>query len=134
MTTLRITIGSDEPASEGLKETLAALDRGEELEPAEEITLTIESLGKLARVLRETNLELLQAIAEHEPESMRETARLVDRSIPQAKGNLDELESYGLLRYEQNGRAKRPILPYDAIQIDAHVPLGGGETNGHLLT
>ena len=133
MTTLRIKVGSEERAFEGLEETLAALDRGDEVEPAEEITLTVESLGTLARVLRETNLELLQAIAEHNPESMRETARLVERSIPQVKANLDELETYGLLRYEQNGRAKRPVLPYDDIRIDAHVPLGGGEMNGHLL-
>lgn len=133
MTPLCLTVDSEEPAFEGLEETLVALDRGEAVELAEEITLTLESLGALARVLRETNLELLQAIAEHEPESMRETARLVDWSIPQVKANLDELESYGLLRYEENGRAKRPILLYDDIQIHAHVLLGGGETNGHLL-
>lgn len=133
MTTLRITVGSDEPAFDGVEETLEALDEGEDVEPADEIVLAVESLGTLARILRETNLELLEAIAEHDPQSMRETARLVDRSIPQVKANLDELETYGLLRYEENGRAKRPVLPYDDIRIDARVPLGQGDDGEHML-
>lgn len=133
MTTLRIKIGSDEPAFEGLEETLVALDEGEDVEPTDEIVLTVESLGTLSRILRETNLALLNAIAEHEPESMRETARLVDRSIPQVKANLDELESYGLLRYEENGRAKRPEIPYEDIRIDAHVPLGQGNDGEQMI-
>ena len=133
MTTLHIKIGSEEPAFDGIEETLEALDEGEDVEPADEIVLTVESLGTLARVLRETNLELLDAIAEHEPESMRATARLVDRSIPQVKANLDELESYGLLRYEETGRAKRPILPYNDIRIDALVPLGQGEDGEPMI-
>lgn len=133
MTTLRITVGSDEPVFDGLEETLEALDEGEDVEPADEIVLAVESLGRLISILRETNLELLEAIAEHDPESMRETARLVDRSIPQVNATLDELETYGLLRYVENGRAKRPVLPYDDIRIDARVPLGQGGDGGHML-
>ena len=133
MTTLRIQIGSDEPAFDGLEETFAALDDGSIPEPSGELVLSVESLATLTRILRETNVALLQAIADHDPESMRETARLVGRSIPQVKANLDELESYGLIRYEHHGRAKRPVLPYDEIEIDAHIPLGDERSDGRLV-
>lgn len=131
-TTLRIQVGPNEAFFEGVEETLAALDAGEAVAPTEEIVLSVESLATLSRVLRETNLELLEAIVRHDPESMRETARLVGRSIPQVKDNLDELDSYGLIRLEQNGRAKRPVVPYDEIEIDARVPLGRDDRDEYV--
>lgn len=133
MTTLRIKVGSDDPAFHGIEETLAALDAEEDVEPTEDIVLWVEDLATLSRVLRETNLRLLETIAEHEPESMRETARLADRSIPQVKENLDELESYGLIRFEQQGTAKQPVLPYENIEIDAHIPLGSSSGRTRLV-
>jgi len=35
--------------------------------------------------------------------------------------NVNELEDYGLLRLEQEGRAKRPVVWYD--ELDIEVPL-----------
>jgi len=84
-------------------------------------TLSIEDLETFGRVFRSTNLELLEAIVEHEPESIRELARLVDRNPPEVLDNVNELADYGLIELEENGSAKRPVVWYD--EIDADLPL-----------
>ena len=51
----------------------------------------------------------------------RELARLLDRGPAEVLDNVNELEDYGLLRLEQEGRAKRPVVWYD--ELDVEVPL-----------
>lgn len=105
-----------------LEETLAALDEGEDVE-AKPARLTIESLAEFQRIFRATNLGLLQAIAEQEPESIRELARLVDRHPPEVTDNVNELADYGLINLEEEGRAKRPTLWYDEIEVEGDISL-----------
>ncbi|MDB2226421.1 hypothetical protein PM025_17430 [Halorubrum ezzemoulense] len=116
--TLHIQIKSADRS--GLEERLEAIDAGDDVEPSEP-TLSIEDLETFGRVFRSTNLELLEAIVEHEPESIRELARLVDRNPPEVLDNVNELADYGLLEFEENGSAKRPVVWYD--EIDADLPL-----------
>lgn len=123
MTTLHIRVEADAAVGDDLDDRLAALDHGEEVDPAEPV-LSIESLALLGRILRETNLELLDAIATHEPSSIREAARLVERGPAEVLENVNELEEYGLLRLEQEGRSKRPVVDYDELDIDVQVPIG----------
>lgn len=100
-----------------LEDRLAAIDAGENVEPGEP-TLSIEDLETFGRVFRATNLELLAAIVDHEPESIRGLARLVDRNPPDVLENVHELEDYGLLELEAEGSAKRPVVWYDEIDVD----------------
>ncbi|GAA0512720.1 transcriptional regulator [Halorubrum aquaticum] len=116
--TLHVRIES--PDRSDLEERLEAIDAGEDVEPGE-TTLSIENLETFGRVFRSTNLELLEAIVEHEPESIRELARLVDRNPPDVLDNVNELADYGLIELEENGSAKRPVVWYD--EIDADLPL-----------
>ena len=44
-----------------------------------------------------------------------------DRSPPEVLGNFDELEAHGLVEFERDGRAKRPVVHYDSIDVD--IPL-----------
>ncbi|MFW6435680.1 MAG: hypothetical protein ACOCY1_04795 [Halovenus sp.] len=119
--TLHVHIGSG-PDRSDLKETFAAIDDGEAIEP-EPSRLVVESLETFGRIFRATNLELLEAIAEHEPESIRELARIVDRHPPEVSENVAELADYGIITLEEHGRAKRPRLWYDEIEISGDVPL-----------
>lgn len=57
-------------------------------------------------------------IARGEPESIRETARLVNRDVRQVHQNLEELEELGLIDFESEGRSKRPRVWYDTIEVD----------------
>jgi predicted transcriptional regulator len=117
-------IGADDDLSADTESIAAQIDAGniDELELRDPM-LRVESVATLGRILRPTNLELLEAIAAHDPESIRATARLVDRGPKEVLQNLDELEDYGLIAYEAHGRAKRPVLPYERIDIQLPFPL-----------
>mgnify|MGYP006295805267 FL=1 len=83
--------------------------------------LSFETTDQLAQVFTPRAIDLLHAIAQDEPASIREAARLVDRDIKQVSENLERLEEYGVVNFVEDGRAKRPIVPYD--KIDIQLPL-----------
>jgi len=128
--TLHVTV--DTPADRAdLDDRLAAIDAGEEVEPAD-ATLAVESLETFGRVFRPTNLRLLEAITTHEPESLRELARIVDRNPPDVLDNINELETYGLVELVEEGRSKRPVVWYDEINVD--MPLKDSTRDGDAVT
>ncbi|AKH97404.1 HVO_A0114 family putative DNA-binding protein [Halanaeroarchaeum sulfurireducens] len=101
---------------DGLRDTFRALDRGET--PESHFEVVFEDPADVHRVTRPRNLELLRTIAQREPESIRETARLVERDVRQVHDNLAELEELHLLEFEEEGRQKRPTVWYDSIEVD----------------
>lgn len=128
--TLHITVGT-RPDRSDLEETLGSIDAGEDIEPRPS-RLTIESLATFGRIFRPTNLELLEAIVEHEPGSIRELARMVDRHPPEVTENVHELADYGLIELEDDGRAKRPTIWYDEIEFSGDVPLRTADTGSDI--
>ncbi|WP_178915684.1 hypothetical protein [Natronomonas gomsonensis] len=69
-------------------------------------------------ICRPTTIELLRTIAREEPSSIRETARLVDRDVRQVHDNLWTLGGEGLVEFERDGRAHRPVVDYDEIELE----------------
>jgi predicted transcriptional regulator len=130
MTTLHVTIGTDSDRSD-LEERLGQLDAGEDIDPAEPM-LSVESIETFGEIFRPTNLALLEAIVEHEPESIRELARIVDRHPPEVHGNIHELVDYGLVELKETGRSKRPVVWYDDIDVD--IPLSQNAATSSDLT
>lgn len=118
--TLNVTIGQNTDRTD-IEERLAAVDAGEKVEPRDS-TLSVENLETFGRIFRPTNLKLLEAITTHEPQSIRELARTVDRHPPEVLNNINELVNYGLVELVQEGRSKRPVVWYDEITVD--MPLG----------
>jgi predicted transcriptional regulator len=116
-TTLHIRVGERDQLREHARERIAAAERGEDLEDAEPV-LNFESLSDFARIMTEHNIELLRAIARHEPSSIRAAAQLVDRGYKEVHTNLGELEALGVIEFEQEGRSKRPIVRFDDLQIE----------------
>jgi len=108
-----------------LEDRLGMIDAEENVEPREP-TLSIENLATFGRVFRPTNLELLEAIVEHQPESIRELARVVERHPPEVLDNVNELADYGLLELKKEGRSKRPVVWYDEIDVDLPLTTSGG--------
>jgi predicted transcriptional regulator len=119
--TLQVHIGPPTDRS-NLEDALSAIDAGEDVDPRPS-RLTVESLDTFNRVFRSTNLELLYAIAEHEPDSIRELARLVDRHPPEVTDNVRELADLGLVELVDEGRAKRPTVWYDEIAVEGDISL-----------
>jgi predicted transcriptional regulator len=106
--------------SERIEETLDALDSGET--PDTYVERVYHDPDELHRITRPKNLELLRTIVRKRPESIRETARLVERDVRQVHRNLAELEGLGLVEFEEIDRAKRPRVWYDEINVE--LPLG----------
>lgn len=119
MPTLKITVGERERLDHGTRRRIQAAQEDEDLDDAQPV-LNFGSYAELSRLLSQKNLELLEAVFEHEPESIRETAELVDRDYKQVHRNLSELEDIGVIEFEGggSGKAKKPKLAYDGLEID----------------
>ena len=115
METLKVTVdtASLDPTS---GDEQCGRDTGSETEF--ETELVFDSFSVLDRILSETNLELIEAIITYRPDSMRETATLVERDIKDVHRNLTELAEYGVIAFESAGRAKRPVVRFDRIEIE----------------
>jgi len=119
MPILKVTVGDRERLHQRTRERIKAAEAGEELDDAQPV-LNFASYAELSRLLSPKNLELLETIAEHEPESIREAATLVDRDYKQVHRNLTELDAIGVIEFEggEPGSAKAPTLAYDGLEID----------------
>lgn len=116
--TLVVTVGALDDVEERAQAAIAQALADDP--PTEEgpRRITFESTDELGRVFSPRAIDLIRTIAREEPESMREAARLVDRDIKDVSRNLARLEEYGVIEYEEDGQSKRPVVPYDDIQID----------------
>lgn len=117
---LLVTIGSDEQLYERGRDAIETLEAGEQIdEPA---TIRFANERQLGEVFNERTYRLLRVIRDDEPESIRETARLVDRDVKNVHQELSRLEALGVIRFVEDGQAKRPVFPYDDLVIS---PFGG---------
>jgi predicted transcriptional regulator len=114
--TLQVRVGETNRTRQETREKIAALDRDEDVEDM--LVLNLPSYAELARLMREKNLELLRALAQHNPASIRETAELVERDYKEVHRNLGELETLGVVEFEEDGRSKRPVVRFDDLEID----------------
>ncbi len=124
MATLKVTVGERDRLDQRTRSRIKAAQEGEHLDDAQPI-LNFGSYAELSRLLSPKNLELLETIAEHAPQSIREAAELVERDYKQVHRNLSELEDIGVIEFEGggSGQAKRPNLAYDGLEID--IPFTG---------
>lgn len=124
--TLHITVESTADFFEESLADIRRLETGEKMNDRRVLSLPDEEA--LARILSPRNVELLRTVAAENPDSMRETARLVDRDIKDVSRNLRELAELGLIEFERDGRSKRPVVEFDRIEID--VPIAGDRQTG----
>lgn len=124
-TTLIVRVGDGEQTKQETRDRLRALEADKDTNDRHMLVLDDEA--DLQRLLNPTNLELLRAIREHEPESMRAASDLVDRDFKEVHRNLTELEALHVIELEQSGRSKRPIVRFD--EIDAEITLDTDDTD-----
>ena len=80
------------------------------------------SMASLAQVLSDQNRELLALIAQEEPESISELARLSHRSQSNLTRTLNKMEHYGLVRMKTGAQGKKkPSVPYTDILVDMSI-------------
>ncbi|GGJ17850.1 hypothetical protein GCM10008995_29440 [Halobellus salinus] len=132
MTTLHIAVGDREQLREDTLQFVQAAESDGFDDEDGKVTLQFGSYDDLVESLTPLRLELIQAIAEHTPESMREAARLVDRDVSDVHSDLKQLEVLGILELEEGGPggAMQPIVPFDRIEMHIDYPLVGGVDDG----
>ena len=110
--TLRVTVESDE--------------RSEESDTPHP-TISFPDVDAATAVFTDSTLALLRTLNVHEPASIREAARLVDRDKKNVYDQLRKLAAYGVIEFVEEGNAKRPVVTYDEIVFDFAVSLDSEE-------
>ena len=94
-----------EKAFEGMLDNTEAID---------EVFLTVEELG---RILTPRRIELLQKIRELKPSSIKELAEKIGRDFKNVYNDLKALHGAGFVEFEEDGKSRRPYLPYDELEF-----------------
>jgi len=80
--------------------------------------VNVTSRDTADRVLTDRRLELLETIKHEQPESVRDLARMVDRDKGAVSRDLATLCEAAVVTYEENGRAKRPVLAQEHLVVE----------------
>ena len=119
--TLKITFGEGKEIRENARERLRRAEAGEAGETIQQdvqFLLNFETFADVEQLMRSSNLELLKAIVDEGPESIRQTADAVGRDYKEVHRNLSELESLGVIEFVEDGGSKRPSLRAEAENIE----------------
>lgn len=116
-TVLRITAEAEETHRQG------ALDRLERWKAGEDVphVINFENPSDLRALLTDRRVELLRSIMADTPDSIRQLAERLERDVKTVHQNLDVLTEYGIVHYQQAGRAKRPFVPYETIEVSLEI-------------
>lgn len=113
--TLLVTVKSDSEFHRDGLDTIEQLERNGSVGKPDSFSFPTTEL--LFETFNPRTMKLLATITDHEPASIRETARLVGRDVKNVHSELTELERLGVIHFEQEARAKRPVFPYEEIMI-----------------
>lgn len=84
-----------------------------------------QDITHLTRILTPKRLELLRAIMTDLPESIRDLARHLDRNPSDVHEDVHTLADYDIVALKTDGRAKRPVVPYDRITVEVELTKQG---------
>jgi len=113
--TIRIKLKSVEQSLDDAVATMKSIQRGKKVKPKR--GEYFENLEAARSVLTENRLSLLKAIREHKPESVAELARIVKRDFKHVHGDVELLQSLGLVKTSQNRQGKPTRLTTDTTEI-----------------
>ncbi len=95
--------------------------------------VSFHSRDALHRAVREETIDLLETVATEQPESIRDLARRLDRDVRRVHDDVTELADLQLLALEAgDGRAKRPVVWYDELDISIPLRSGDSESEGEV--
>lgn len=124
--TLVVTVKSTEEFHADVSSDIGALERGDEADATP--TLSFASYDDLMATLTPRVLDLIEAIRREEPESINETARVVDRDVKNIHEELDRLAQLGIIFFEEDSQRKRPIVWFDELVITLPADPAAGDT------
>lgn len=112
--TLRITALPAEQVQAGI------LDRAERWEQGESVphVVNFEDRARLRELLTDRRMELLEAVMDDPPESIRALAARLDRDVHDVHDDLHLLADYEIIHFREEGRAKQPYVPYETVRVE----------------
>lgn len=132
--TLTITFREAEEHQASARDRLQRAEAGETGEAIEQDVrriINFEDFEDIDRLMRTSNLKLIEAIVDESPDSIRQLAETVDRDYREVHRNLTQLESLGVIEFHQNGRSKKPVLRgnVDSIDVSIQFPFNAGQND-----
>jgi len=100
------------------------LDRAERWEAGETVphVKNFSDPTRLRKLLTTRGVELIRSIMDSQPESIKQLAERLDRGTRQVHDDVHLLEEFGIVHLEDGkGRARKPTIPYDRIEIDVGI-------------
>lgn len=114
--TIRIKLKSVEQSLDDAVAAMKAISKGKKPKSKRGEDY-FDSLEAARSVLTENRLSLLRAIRENKPESVAELARLVKRDFKHVHGDVELLQSLGLVKSSANRQGKPTRLTTDTTEI-----------------
>jgi len=123
--TLVVTVRSDEAVDASVAEDVERLDVGDDADKPPSLSFT--SYDDLMATLTPRVLDLIETVRRESPESINETARVVDRDVKNVHEELHRLARLGLVCFEEEGQRKRPVVWFDELVISLPFDADAGD-------
>lgn len=95
-----------------------AIAKGEYTPKRSEPKVWFESIQSMAQVLSNANQELLEVILRHEPDSMKELAKITGRTPGNLSRTLHNMQRYGIVELKKQKTALKPIVKARDFRIE----------------
>jgi len=101
----------------------SAIERAERWEDGEAVprVVNFQNPSDLRGLLTDRRIELLRSIMTAAADSIRQLADRVGRDVKSVHDDLGVLAEYDIVHFEENGRAKRPFVPYERIEVSLEI-------------
>lgn len=130
VSTLVVTVKSDDEFHEDVTTALSRLERGETLDSVP--TLSFESYDRLFSTFTPTALELVDTVRREQPTSINDAARVAGRDVSNVHDELTRLANMGVIHFVEEGHSKRPVVWFDDLVID--IPIGERDDGTNTAT
>ena len=124
--TLVVTVKSSSEYHDDVTDRIKTLERGDAVDSTP--TLSFTNYDDLMETLTPRVLDLIEAIRREEPDSINETARVVDRDVKNVHEELSRLAQLGIIFFEEDGQSKRPVVWFDELVINFPFDPEAGDT------
>ena len=120
---VRVTVEMFDEMRDDVLDAADAVADGE----AQPAVVSFATVGELRKILTDRRVELLQVLTDTDgaAESISALAEDLGRDYRSVHDDVTLLADYGLVFIIEDGRSKRPYLPYERIHLD--VELAGGK-------
>ena len=119
----RVKIGVRPPGTifNEAAEVLQQLESGQQICSQGE-WLYFSNVREMGKVLTPKRLELLKAVHDHRPDSIRALAIIAGRNVKNVTDDLSLLVSLGLVEMESGAsRKKAPRVEYETLTVEVHL-------------